>query len=122
MRARPSTICPALFPPISVPAHPSWPSGHATQSRLAFAVLRFALTDTVTHKGKTYGPVPGDHAPIVEALEVLANRIARNREIAGVHFPSDSAAGKNLGDQLLDVLKTCPTFIEVVANAKQEAW
>ena len=31
---RPSQICPALLPPIPVPGHSSWPSGHSTQAHL----------------------------------------------------------------------------------------
>jgi hypothetical protein len=34
-------------------------------------------------------------------LWVLADRIARNREIAGLHYPSDSAAGVVLANQIL---------------------
>ena len=33
-RPRPSELCPALLPPIVVPGHASFPSGHATQARL----------------------------------------------------------------------------------------
>ncbi len=36
----------------------------------------------------------------------LADRIARNREIAGLHYPSDSAAGVALATAILPLLKT----------------
>jgi len=122
-RARPSTVCPALFPPLSVPSHPAWPSGHATQARLAFAILKFTLEGNVRDaNGHMHGAVPGDHGPIIAALETLADRIAKNREIAGLHFPSDTVAGKNLGDDLLEYLKGCPAFDAVVISAKNEAW
>jgi hypothetical protein len=34
----------------------------------------------------------------------LAKRIARNREIAGLHYPSDSVAGESVAQQLFDKL------------------
>ena len=42
-RPRPSYICPALLPPIPVPGHSAFPSGHATQSRLMWRVMRQVL-------------------------------------------------------------------------------
>ncbi len=36
---------------------------------------------------------------------MLARRIARNREIAGLHYPSDSEAGKTLANESLDLLQ-----------------
>jgi hypothetical protein len=42
--------------------------------------------------------------PIQADLWVLADRIARNREIAGLHYPSDSAAGVVLANQILPLL------------------
>ena len=33
-RRRPSQVCPALRPPIPLPGHASYPSGHATQAYL----------------------------------------------------------------------------------------
>ena len=32
-------------------------------------------------------------------LERLAQRIARNREVLGLHYPSDSVAGRQLAEQ-----------------------
>ena len=39
-------------------------------------------------------------------IDELADRIARNREIAGLHFESDSKAGENLAQSLIDVLSS----------------
>jgi hypothetical protein len=39
-----------------------------------------------------------------DALDVLAHRIARNREIAGLHYKSDSDAGEELAKYALDLL------------------
>src|SRR5262249_9748560 len=33
-RPRPSSVCPGLMPPVGPPSHPSFPSGHSTQSWL----------------------------------------------------------------------------------------
>jgi membrane-associated phospholipid phosphatase len=38
-------------------------------------------------------------------LLALAARIARNREIAGVHYPSDSKAGADLAAQAVPLLR-----------------
>lgn len=89
---RPSHICPALLPPIQVPGHASYPSGHATQSRL-FALL-----------GREVMPAPHQNE-MGEVLEKLADRIARNREIAGVHYEKDSNAGKCLAQGIFDMIK-----------------
>jgi hypothetical protein len=77
-RPRPSQICPGLLPPIQVPGHASYPSGHSTQAHL------FAICAENLQPGKS------------ESLRVLAGRIARNREIAGLHYASDSIAGRKL--------------------------
>ncbi len=48
-------------------------------------------------------PVGDEFRPVLMAL---ADRIARNREIAGLHFPSDSAAGANLARQIFVILNS----------------
>lgn len=83
-RPRPSQILPALLPPVPVPRHPSYPSGHATQAHMMAACIRALVTPD------------GDNKP-ADVADSLAARIARNREIAGLHFESDSIAGKTLG-------------------------
>ena len=43
-------------------------------------------------------------------MNALAWRIARNREIAGFHYASDSAAGRDLAKDILAVLSGMPQF------------
>ena len=38
----------------------------------------------------------------------IAERIARNREVLGMHYPSDSEAGLRLAAQALPILLACP--------------
>ena len=42
-RPRPSELCPALLPPIAVPGHASFPSGHSTQAHLMALCLMDVL-------------------------------------------------------------------------------
>jgi hypothetical protein len=92
-RPRPSEVCPALLPPIVIPGHASFPSGHATQSRL----MALCMGDVLTNLPQ--------HDVMLDDLKTLADRIARNREIAGMHYSSDSAAGKYLAEQILPLLQ-----------------
>jgi len=80
-RPRPSQLCPALLPPIEIPGHASFPSGHSTQAHL----MALCMNDVLNN-------LPQQNT-MVEDLWTLADCIARNREIAGLHYPSDSAAG-----------------------------
>ena len=80
-RPRPSQLCPALLPPIEIPGHASFPSGHSTQAQL----MVLCMNDVFN--------VLRQHNTLVDNLWTLADRIARNREIAGLHYASDTAAG-----------------------------
>jgi PAP2 superfamily len=95
-RPRPSQIAPGLLPPIAMPGHSSFPSGHATQARL--------IANCLNHLFVTAGLAAADRQVMGDNLQVLSDRIARNREIAGLHYPSDTAAGVRLADDLFDVL------------------
>ena len=92
-RPRASELCPALLPPIVVPGHASFPSGHSTQSHL------MALCMGDVFEGLS------QHDPMVDDLTALADRISRNREIAGLHYPSDTKAGVDLASCILPLLK-----------------
>ncbi len=71
-RPRPSQLCPALMPPVVVPGHASFPSGHSTQSHLMTLCM-----------GDVLEGFP-QHDPMLDDLTTLADRIARNREIGGL--------------------------------------
>jgi membrane-associated phospholipid phosphatase len=106
-RPRPSQLCPALKPPLEVPGHASYPSGHATQAFLMAACLKEALTGS-------------PHAVAAPVLDALAARIATNREIAGLHYRSDTLGGQALAANLLVALKDVRSFKTTVAAAKKE--
>jgi membrane-associated phospholipid phosphatase len=79
---RPVEYSAQIQPLVATPGHDSWPSGHSTESFAVARVLAMLRPDA--------GP----------QLRAHAARIAQNREVAGVHFPTDSAAGAVLGDTL----------------------
>jgi membrane-associated phospholipid phosphatase len=111
-RPRPSELCPALLPPIVVPGHASFPSGHATQARLMARCM-----------GDVLNGLP-QRAAMVDDLKTLARRIRRNREIAGVHYESDSIAGKTLADHILPLLRGLPanSWYRAAVNAAHAEW
>lgn len=103
--ARPNQVNPSIFPAILTPAHGSLPSGHATE---AFAVAR-VLYSLLRFKDGRLQPEPEDGAPAVggpleRMLMALAARIADNRQVAGLHYPIDTLAGRLLGTVLADYL------------------
>lgn len=85
-RVRPSFLDDQISLAIPVPNHPAYPSGHATQAYF-FAHLLGA------ENPQRYCQYLTDAA-----------RIARNREIAGVHYSSDSDAGRLLAELLFSKL------------------
>jgi membrane-associated phospholipid phosphatase len=113
-RPRPTQLCPALLPPIAVPGHAAYPSGHSTQAHL------MALS-----VAQVFADIPAA-APLIVDLTALADRIARNREIAGVHYPSDSEAGVTLAQKIhaqWNGLKADSLYKTTVAEAAKEwAW
>jgi hypothetical protein len=112
-RARASQICPALMPPVPVPGHPSFPSGHATQSMLMALCAGEATQNQ--HVSDT------DTTPVWRSsLQALSRRIGHNREIAGLHFPSDTRAGFQLARQTFDILDEGPLFASLLDAATKE--
>jgi hypothetical protein len=99
---RPSQIYPRLTPPIPVPGHASYPSGHAT---ISFLMARMA---------KEIVPDLGD------AAYRLAQRITRNREIAGLHFWWDSIAGEIAALNTFDIIETLPNYAAYLKDATDE--
>jgi membrane-associated phospholipid phosphatase len=78
-RLRPSEMDPSIRPVVAVPESPSYPSEHAAAAAAAAAVLAHFL--------------PGEAA----SLQAMAETAANSRLQAGVQFPSDIAAGMELG-------------------------
>ena len=91
-RVRPSILSEELYslgiidkilkPWIEIPTHPAYPSGHATQSMYIATILTHFDPDNK------------------ELYEQAAEEISTNREIAGLHYRSDSLAGYELGIKL----------------------
>ena len=116
-RSRPSALSAELIPEIDVPTHPSYPSGHATQSYLVALALEkvFASRDFFPAK---------EMRPYSEGLRELAKQIGVNREWAGVHYDSDSATGRELAKSLrqlwLDNERRYPLINRLIAEARSE--
>jgi hypothetical protein len=92
-RVRPSAICPGLAPPFGPPGHPAFPSGHSLQAWL----ITYSLMEATR-------PAQGQPSIFKEQLKWLAKRVATNRERAGLHYPSDSLAGRYLAQQIFDTM------------------
>ncbi|MBR0901855.1 phosphatase PAP2 family protein [Bradyrhizobium liaoningense] len=108
-RPRPTQVVPGLMSPIQHGGHASFPSGHATQAHV-FAAL---LTEVIPRSLGEPAPTPSDpdRTTIGQSLGVLANRIARNREIAALHYPSDSKAGVTLAAAITDKILLDQTYL-----------
>jgi hypothetical protein len=94
------------MPPIEVPGHASYPSGHSTQSHLVALILGEVMPQ----------PPAGQPNP----LGLLAERIARNREVMGLHYPSDSRAGAKLAKESFLLLRECKTLRAMIREARGE--
>jgi len=90
-RQRPTVLLPGLAAPFGPPRHPAFPSGHALQGRLVAELLCL---------------VPNIQAGFAAELDWLATRIAKNRERAGLHYPSDSIAGSELAKHVVGTVLT----------------
>ena len=99
---RPSQIYPRLTPPIPVAPHASYPSGHAMISHLMALMAREMIPD------------------LGDAAYRLAQRISRNREIAGLHFQRDSRAGEIAAGNTFDIIKALPDYNSYLQAAKDE--
>ena len=86
-RVRPSFLTNKIKPCIEVPEHPSYPSGHSIQAYM----LAHILSDKYPNKK--------------EHLFRIADKIAKNRELAGVHYKSDTEFGKDLAKKLYILFK-----------------
>jgi acid phosphatase (class A) len=80
----------------------AYPSGHAAQGRLVADVLAAALPDRAV------------------ALAAWGDRLGDNRVVCRVHWPSDVAAGRRLGDAMYRALQADPVFRADLAAARVE--
>jgi membrane-associated phospholipid phosphatase len=85
-RPRPAATDPTLVSAIPTPRSPSYPSEHAVVAAAAAGVLTYLFPED--------GPTLASRA--IEA--------ARSRELAGVQYPSDTAAGLELGRRVADLV------------------
>ena len=136
-RVRPSVLCPGLVPPFGPPRHPAFPSGHAFLGHFIALLLleieqvhkRFGLgMDTggsagqkPTWNGGPPNPNPKNDGPLLW----LAMRLGVNRERMGVHYPSDTGAGRQLAWGIWDEIFNkksigVPTLHHVLARARAE--
>jgi len=101
-RPRPFALEPRLAPIVTRPRSGSYPSGHALWAYTTALVLADMVPE---RRGQ---------------LLARANQYARNRTVAGVHYPSDVEAGKLAGTALAAMLFDCPAFEREEAGARQE--
>lgn len=101
-RPRPFAVEPRLAPIVARPTSGSYPSGHSLWAYTTALVLS--------------DMVPERRAQLL----ARANQYARNRTVAGVHYPSDVEAGKLAGTALAAMLFACPAFEREEAAARKE--
>jgi hypothetical protein len=110
-RVRPSRLSPRLLPPIEPPGHAAFPSGHATQARLIALCLEQVMPGAIIPAAPDQGP-----------LRQMADRIARNREVLGLHYRTDSAAGQRLANETFNLMLALalPKVAHLIAVARTE--
>ncbi len=101
-RPRPFSVEPRLHPVIARPKSLSYPSGHATWAYTTALVL----ADMVPERRR-------------QLLE-RAGEYAYDRNVAGVHYPSDVEAGRLAGTALAALLFSCRPFQAEEAPARVE--
>jgi len=99
-RARPTQLAPEMTTVIEVPPHASYPSGHAGEFMIM--ALLYSYID-----------------PAREAdYKALANDVGVRREVAGVHYHSDTLAGQGLAQEVFNKLLSVPAYEEKLDRAK----
>jgi hypothetical protein len=92
-----------VFPEAS-PAHPAWPSGHATVAGACVTVIKAIFDDRAHVLQQVDGAPPftdedGNPLTVGGELDKLASNIALGRNFGGVHFRSDGEHGILLGER-----------------------
>ena len=99
-RVRPSFLSEKIKPAIDIPPHPAYPSAHAGQSLIVALIL-------------------SDIKPeLKESYLKLADNIGRNRELAGVHYKSDTDAGQKIAQIYYSKIKNTPVYKAVIRKVK----
>jgi acid phosphatase (class A) len=115
---RPSQVCPAIVPMLDPPITPSFPAGHALQSYL--------MVKLVAEARRPLDPKAPDTRVQPEMLENLAQRIAENRTVAGLHYLADNRAGAAAADIIFRMLmnteegQKCHQFHQLMDTARGE--
>lgn len=102
-RSRPTAVEHLLTSVIDVPPHASYPSGHSAQFWATSKIL------------SNLSPECSDD------LVSFARDVAKRREIAGVHYASDTIAGRILADNVSDAFFNGPWINDLVVDLTMEA-
>jgi acid phosphatase (class A) len=103
-RPRPYSSDPRVKPSVAPEPTASFPSGHATRGALLGAILAELAPDRR------------------EALLARGAQIGRDRVIAGVHYPSDVAAGERLGRAVAAALLADAAFRAELERVRALEW
>lgn len=101
-RPRPSVADPRVQPLLQLPKNASYPSGHTTWARLNAIVLAALVPEKAA------------------AIFARADEYSDNRIVAGVHFPTDIAAGKAAGSVIAAKELENPAFATDFEAARAE--
>lgn len=101
-RPRPHVALPALQPALAKPDSPSYPSGHATGGALHAALFAAML--------------PEHAAEFAHQAEL----VRLSRLYGGMHFPSDVAAGRRLGEAIAREMLKSPATQRALEEVRAE--
>lgn len=101
-RPRPPQVDPRLAPCVSLPENTSYPSGHSLQ-----AYVRAEVLSDLFPRHRT-------------ALLERAQRAAWSRILGGVHFPTDTVAGRRLAKAIVERLRSLPAYREALEDCRAE--
>ncbi len=87
---------------VAIPGHPAYPSGHATGAY----TIAYLLQELDPENAEVY--------------RKDAERMAKNREIGGLHYPSDTEAGRLLARQIVDSLLENKGYLRILEKAREE--
>lgn len=102
-RKRPFISDKRIMPCVQLEDTFSYPSGHATRGMVWATVLSAIYPD---HRDK---------------LMARGREFGVDREIAGLHYPSDVAAGQKLGAEIAKRVLADPDIIKKIEKAKEES-